>query len=110
MLGRALDARVPFAWFTADEVYGQAKFLHLWLEERDVSYVLAIRRSDTLTTASGEQRADALIAAIAGPGLAAAVGRGRGARAAGVRLGPGAGSDPAAARPRALATGPPVPV
>jgi SRSO17 transposase len=64
MLGRALDARVPFAWFTADEVYGQAKFLHLWLEERDVSYVLAIRRSDTLTTASGEQRADALIAAV----------------------------------------------
>jgi SRSO17 transposase len=34
MLSRALDARVPFAWFTADEVYGQAKFLHLWLEER----------------------------------------------------------------------------
>ena len=64
MLSRALDARVPFAWFTADEVYGQAKFLHLWLEERDVSYVLAIRRSDTLTTASGEQRADALIAAV----------------------------------------------
>ncbi len=33
MLSRALDARVPFAWFTADEVYGQAKFLHLWLED-----------------------------------------------------------------------------
>jgi len=63
MLQRALDAGVPFARVTADEVYGQAKFLHAWLEERDMSYVLAIRRSDTLTTATGEQRADALIAA-----------------------------------------------
>jgi SRSO17 transposase len=63
MLGRALAAGVPFAWFTADEVYGQAKYLHAWLEERDVSYVLAIRRSDTVTTSDGERRADALIAA-----------------------------------------------
>jgi SRSO17 transposase len=64
MLSRALAAGVPFAWFTADEVYGQAKYLHAWLEDRDVSYVLAIRRSDTLTTPAGEQRADALIAAV----------------------------------------------
>ena len=63
MLSRVLDAGVPFAWFTADEVYGQAKYLHGWLEDRDVPYVLAIRRSDTLTTPVGEQRADALIAA-----------------------------------------------
>jgi SRSO17 transposase len=63
MIGRALDAGGPFAWFTADEVYGQAEYLHAWLEDRDVSYVLAIRRSDTLTTPAGEQRADALIAA-----------------------------------------------
>ena len=64
MLGRALDARAPFAWFTGDEVYGQAKFLHAWLEEQDVSYVLAIRRSDTLTTSDGERRAGALTVAI----------------------------------------------
>jgi len=63
MLGRALAAGVPFAWFTADEAYGQAKYLHAWLEDHDVSYVLAIRCSDTLTTGTGEQRADALIAA-----------------------------------------------
>ena len=55
---------MPFAWFTADEVYGQAKYLQAWLEERDVFYVLAIRRSDTLTTADGAQRADALVAAL----------------------------------------------
>ena len=64
MLARAIDAGVPFAWFTADEVYGQAKYLHAWLEDRDVSYVLAIKRNDTLTIADGEKRADALIAAV----------------------------------------------
>ena len=51
MVQRAIDAGVPFAWFTADEAYGQAKYLHAWLEDRDASYVLAIKRCDTLTTA-----------------------------------------------------------
>src|SRR5215472_2455137 len=64
MLARALDAGVPFAWFTADEVYGQAKYLRTWLEEQGVSYVMAIRRTDTFPTAAGEQRAEALIAAL----------------------------------------------
>ena len=64
MLARTLQAGVPFAWFTADEVYGQAKFLHAWLEERDVSYVLAIKCNDTLTMPAGQQRADELIAAV----------------------------------------------
>ena len=64
MIARAIAAGVPFAWFTADEAYGQAKWLQAWLEDRDVSYVMAIRCSDTLTTAEGERRADALIAAV----------------------------------------------
>lgn len=64
MLARAFAAGVPFAWFTADEVYGQATYLRAWLHERDVSYVLAIRRSDTFTTSAGQQRADALTAAV----------------------------------------------
>jgi SRSO17 transposase len=63
MISRAIEAGVPFAWFTADETYGQAKYLQTWLEGRDVSYVMAIRCSDTLTTGTGEQRADVLIAA-----------------------------------------------
>ena len=66
MIGRAIAAGVPFAWFTADETYGQAKWLQAWLEEQDVSYVMAIRCSDTLTTPEGEQRADALIAGVSG--------------------------------------------
>ena len=69
MISRAIEASVPFSWFTADEVYGQAKYLQAWLEDQDVFYVMAIRRSDTLATPAGEQRADALIAAApAGPG------------------------------------------
>ena len=41
MINRAIDAGVPFAWFTADEACGQAKYLQAWLEDRDVSYVMA---------------------------------------------------------------------
>jgi SRSO17 transposase len=65
MLARAVEAGVPFAWFTADEVYGQAPYLREWLEERDVFYVLAIKRRDTLAALEGPQRADTLIAALA---------------------------------------------
>jgi SRSO17 transposase len=56
MISRAIEAGVPFAWFTADEAYGQAKWVHAWLEERGVSYVMAIRRSDTFTMDEGERR------------------------------------------------------
>jgi SRSO17 transposase len=66
MIGRAIKAGVPFAWFTADEAYGQVKYLRVWLEEQDVHHVVATKCNDTLITTSGsEQRADALIAALA---------------------------------------------
>jgi SRSO17 transposase len=64
MLQRAMDAGVPFAWVTADEAYGQAKYLRVWLEQHDAAYVLATKCNDTLITAAGEQRADDLIAAL----------------------------------------------
>jgi len=54
---------VPFAWFTADKVHGQAKYLRAWLEERGMCHVMAIRRTDTFPTAEGEQWAGARIAA-----------------------------------------------
>ena len=93
MISRAIAAGVPFAWFTADETYGQAKYLQAWLEGQDVSYVMAIRCSDTLTMCAGEQRADAHGRRRSGPGLAAALNGGRGARPAGVRLDPDRGPD-----------------
>jgi SRSO17 transposase len=36
MIGRAIAAGVPFAWFTAGEACGQAKYLQAWLEDQDV--------------------------------------------------------------------------
>lgn len=65
MLERALVAELPFRWFTADEAYGQVKYLRFWLEQHDVFHVLATRRNDTLvTTGMGQARADHLVAAL----------------------------------------------
>ena len=107
MLERAMDAGVPFAWFTADEVYGQAKYLRRWLEERDVAYVVAIRCSDTFPVSGAEQRADALIAALAARAWQR-LSAGRGAHGPReYRLGPDRHPAAASGRPRALAAGPP---
>jgi SRSO17 transposase len=63
MLARAFAAKVPFAWVTADEAYGQVKYLRLWLEAHDAAHVLATKVNDTLVTTGGrEARADELIA------------------------------------------------
>jgi SRSO17 transposase len=65
MLARAVDAGVPFAWFTADEAYGQNPGLRAWCEQQDIAYVMATRCDDEvpsgLHTAS---RVDELIAAV----------------------------------------------
>lgn len=63
MLERALAAKVPFAWFTADEAYGQAGYLRDWCEHRDVFYVMATRCDHQVTTrADRTARADDLVA------------------------------------------------
>jgi SRSO17 transposase len=49
MLERALDAAVPAAWMTADEVYGGNRRLRSWLETHHRPYVLAIKRTERLT-------------------------------------------------------------
>jgi SRSO17 transposase len=48
MLERALEAEIPVAWVTADEVYGGDGRLRRWLEEREVPHVLAVKRSEAL--------------------------------------------------------------
>lgn len=48
MVARAQAPRVLFAWVTADEIYGQAKYLRIWLEEHDIAHVLAIKASNDL--------------------------------------------------------------
>jgi SRSO17 transposase len=63
MLARAFGAGVPCAWVTGDEAYGQVKSLRVWLEERDVGYVMATRCNDTvITTVGGDARVDHLVA------------------------------------------------
>jgi SRSO17 transposase len=50
MLHRALDGGVPAAWVTADEVYGGDGAFRRALEERQQAYVLAVKRTQTVTT------------------------------------------------------------
>ena len=50
MIQRALDAGVPFAWFTADEEFGQNPGLQEYLEENSISYVMAIPKNTVITT------------------------------------------------------------
>ena len=55
MLARAFDAGVPFGWVTADEAYGQVKYLRVWLEEHDAAYVLSTKVNDALITTDGRE-------------------------------------------------------
>jgi SRSO17 transposase len=48
MLERALDAGVPAAWVTADEVYGGDARLRAFMEEHDLAYVLAVKVTQPL--------------------------------------------------------------
>jgi SRSO17 transposase len=69
MLERALDAGVPAAWVTADEVYGNDYAFRHALEERGQAYVVAVKRTQTVSTwppygTIGQAKADALVAAL----------------------------------------------
>jgi SRSO17 transposase len=69
MLERALDAEVPAAWVTGDAAYGGDPALRRWLEDRGVSYVLAVKCTEPLVVRGpdGPVRASAerLAAAVA---------------------------------------------
>ena len=65
MLQRAVQAGVPFAWFTADEAYGQNPGLRDWCEQQDIAYVMATRCDDEVPSGlHARTRADELIAAV----------------------------------------------
>ena len=68
MLERALDAGVPAAWVTADEVYGGSPALREWLEDRGVWHVLAVKCTELLAVDGPpgpmRQRAAQLAAAV----------------------------------------------
>jgi SRSO17 transposase len=50
MLERALEAGVPAAWVTADEVYGNDYAFRSALESRGQAYVVAVKRTHTVST------------------------------------------------------------
>jgi SRSO17 transposase len=58
MLERAVAAGVPAGWVTADEVYGGDGRLRAWLEERGLSYVLAVKATQPLWAPSQQGPAE----------------------------------------------------
>jgi SRSO17 transposase len=69
MIERALSAGLPFAWFTADEAYGDNGPLREWLEETGIRYVLAVSCDHHVPIGVGRKiRADKLAAKIPAAG------------------------------------------
>ena len=63
MLERAHAAGVPFAWVTADSVYGADHALRRWLQEHRLGYVLAVTKAQRLGFARVEDAGRPLPAA-----------------------------------------------
>ena len=51
MIGRAIEAGVPFSWVAGDEVYGGGPGLRGWLEKEKISYVLAVACDEMIAVA-----------------------------------------------------------
>jgi len=68
MLERALVAGVPASWVTGDEIYGGDRRLRVWLEERGMAHVLAVKCSEPLWAATdrgpAQVKAEDLVAAV----------------------------------------------
>jgi SRSO17 transposase len=64
MLARTLEAGVPAAWVTGDEVYGADPGLRAELEARGVGYVLAVACDHRVVAAGDTYRADILLARV----------------------------------------------
>jgi SRSO17 transposase len=54
MIEAALGAGVPFAWFTADEEFGQNPGLCDYLENSRIPYVMAVPKTTRFTDATGK--------------------------------------------------------
>lgn len=64
MIERAVAAGVPFAWVTADEAYGDNGPLRRFLEDKQLSYVMAVSRDHQIATAAGKVRAEVMAARV----------------------------------------------
>ena len=83
MLERAHAAGLPFAWVTADSVYGADHSLRRWLQEKGLGYVLAVSRTQRL----GFDRVEDHAGEVPPDGLASPERRRRGQGPAALRLG-----------------------
>jgi SRSO17 transposase len=69
MIGRVMKLGLPFAWFTADEAYGNDGKLRQWLEQSKISYVVAVSCDHRVPAGAGTTiRADRLAAKVPGQG------------------------------------------
>lgn len=69
MIERALVAGVPFAWVTADELYGQDTKFRLWLESRGRAHVVAVPKNAMVVSMElAKVRVDRVIADLDGTG------------------------------------------
>lgn len=58
MLTAAITAQVPFAWFSADEEFGQNRPLREFCHTHQISYVMAVPKNTTLPAAANARIAD----------------------------------------------------
>jgi hypothetical protein len=69
MTGRAVSARVPFAWVAAGEAYGDNGPLRTWPEQQHIAHVPAVARDHRVPAGAGRTvRADELTITNPGPG------------------------------------------
>ena len=55
MIGRVRAAGLPFAWFTADEEFGQNPGLREYLETAGIAYVMAVPKNTVFTGSRGQE-------------------------------------------------------
>lgn len=55
MIERAVAAKVPFAWITGDEIYGDDRRLRVWLGQEDLHFVLAMASNQYVWSDMGGQ-------------------------------------------------------
>ena len=55
MIERIIAAGLPFAWFAADEEFGQNPGLREFLEEQKIAYVMAIPKNTRVTGPAGQE-------------------------------------------------------
>jgi SRSO17 transposase len=80
MIERAVNAGVPFRWFTADEVYGNNRRLRVWLEQQQIWHVMALASNQYIWLPTMRQVTVQQLAATATPGDWVRLAAGNGAK------------------------------